>query len=102
MTRSPLFPSESGSPQSAADLQWKTATGEWTDLQTVPGSGTTWTAPKGTFPGGTIYWRVRSYNEAGTAGDWSSAASFTAFSAPIVSGVTGDGKPFLTVTDRSS
>lgn len=95
------FGSLDGSPQGRAQLQYSTNGTAWLDeniFADLSGDGTSYTAPAGTFPGGTVYWRVRAYNEAGTAGAWSDAASFTVYAAPQVLGVTGDGKPFLTVT----
>ena len=63
--------------QTRADLQWSADNAVWTDLATVNGSATTWTAPALTFPAGTIYWRVRVRNSYGQVGPWSSGASFT-------------------------
>ena len=64
--------------QTKAVLQWSTDNAAWSDLTTVNSAAQTWTAPKLTFPGGTIYWRVRAENNLGAAGDWSSSVSFTA------------------------
>ena len=63
--------------QTRAELQWGTDNAVWTDLATVNGSATTWTAPALSFPAGTIYWRVRVRNSYGQVGPWSSGASFT-------------------------
>lgn len=94
------YGSVDGSQQSQAEIQYSTNDGGtiWTTLPMVSGSETRAEIPAGTFPGGTITWRVRAYNEAGTAGPWSTTVSFISFSAPIVTGVLGDGKPFLTVS----
>ena len=88
-----------GTPQSKAQIRYSSDGGtHWTTLPDISGSGTRTTVAAGTFPGGTITWQVRAYNSAGTAGPWSASVSFLSFSAPLVSGVTGDGKPFLTVS----
>lgn len=87
-----------GSAQSRAQIRYSSDNGEhWTILPTISGNVTQTIVPAGTFPGGTIVWQVRSYNSAGTEGPWSRPVSFISFAAPIVDGVTGDGKPFLTV-----
>ena len=93
------YGSVDGSPQGQAEIQYSTDGGTiWTALPMISGSETRAEIPAGTFPGGTITWRVRAYNEAGTAGPWSDPVSFISFSAPIVTGVLGDGKPFLTIS----
>lgn len=90
-----------GSTQSRAQLQYSQDGTTWDDediFADVQDAATIYTAPANTFPGGAIYWRVRSYNGAGTVGPWSDAASVTIFAAPVVAGVTGDGKPFATIS----
>lgn len=87
-----------GSAQSAAQLQWSADGGNWQTLANVTGAATSWTAPADTFEAGTIYWRVRAANAAGTYGPWSEAASFVSFAAPHVSGVRGTGVPYSTIT----
>lgn len=64
--------------QTKAELQYSTDNAAWTNLATINGSAQTWTAPKLTFPGGTIYWRARVTNDFGVVGQWSSSVSFTA------------------------
>lgn len=95
------YGSLNGSPQSRAQLQYSRNGSEWVNdniFADVRGKETAYTAMAGTFPTGTIFWRVRSYNSAGTEGPWSAAVSFSNFSAPTILGVEGDGKPFLTVS----
>lgn len=87
-----------GSAQSAAELQWSADGEAWTDLASVTGAAVSWTAPADTFEAGTIFWRVRAANAAGTFGPWSAAVSFVSFAAPHVSGVRGTGVPYTTVT----
>ena len=64
--------------QKKAELQYSTDNAAWEDLATINGSAQTWTASKLTFPGGTIYWRVRVTNDFGVVGAWSPSVSFTA------------------------
>lgn len=59
------------------ELQWSRDNAAWTDLATVSGNGTSWTAPAISFPAGTIYWRARATNSFGLVGAWSSGVSFT-------------------------
>lgn len=63
--------------QTRAELQWSLDNAAWTDLATVSGSGTAWTAPALTFPAGTIWWRVRATNEYFEVGPWSNGVNFT-------------------------
>lgn len=90
-----------GTPQSRAQLQYSTDGTTWDDqhiFADVPGEDTVYIAPAGTFAGGTVYWRVRAYNGAGTAGPWSAAVSFRSYAAPRIESVSGDGKPFTTIS----
>lgn len=91
-----------GSAQSAAELQWSEDGAAWQALASVTGAAKSWTAPADTFEAGTIYWRVRAANAAGTYGPWSAAVSFVSFAAPHVSGVRGTGVPYTTVTWQTS
>ena len=88
--------SDSGSAQSAAQLQYSDDGSNWSSLATVQGAAKSYTAPANTFSVGTVYWRLRVYNADSSPGPWSSAASFIAFGAPVVSTITTDSKPFST------
>lgn len=72
----------SGSAQTKADLQVSSDAENWTDLATVLGATTNWTAPPSTFTTGSHFWRVRTYNADGVAGAWSDAAEFLCIGAP--------------------
>lgn len=87
-----------GSAQSKAELQFSTNGTSWGEPVVVPGGETSYTAPANTFNGGSVYWRVRAYNQSNTAGPWSAAVSFVVFAAPIVRGVTGTDRPFSTIS----
>lgn len=82
-----------GSEQTKADLQ-KSADGEtWTDLVTVTGAETSAMIAANTFTSGTWYWRVRTYNADGAAGEWSKAGQFIAIATPST--------PIITIADTS-
>lgn len=80
---------ESGSAQTKADLQKSADGSTWTTLGTVTGAANEYAAPAGTFTSGTWYWRVRTYNLDGVAGEWSDALSFVV--------VAGPSKPVIVV-----
>lgn len=82
-----------GSPQTKADLQISTDGTEWTALTTVEGAETMYTLPAKGLAVGTWYWRVRTYNLDGIAGEWSAAVQFLAVGSPPT--------PVLTIIDNS-
>lgn len=84
---------ESGSAQTKAELQKSADGSTWATLGTVTGAANEYAAPAGTFSSGTWYWRVRTYNLDGAAGEWSDALSFV-----VVAGPT---KPVIVVKDAS-
>lgn len=88
-----MHSNESGSAQTKADLQKSADGSTWTTLGTVTGAANEYAAPAGTFTSGTWYWRVRTYNLDGAAGEWSAALSFV-----VVAGPT---KPVIVVKDAS-
>lgn len=92
------YANSSGMDPTASDLQVSTDGATWTDLSQVTGSSTEYTAPADSLPGGTVYWRVRSYNQDGAAGDWSPSVSFVNVAAPAAPIVSSDGAPFATIT----
>lgn len=73
---------DTGTAQTAYDLQIKTSVGDWTTIQ----SGTTQdeycNLPANTLPSGTLQWRVRTYNADGTAGSWSNELTIVVIAAP--------------------
>lgn len=88
-----MHSNESGSAQTKAELQKSADGSTWTTLGTVTGAANEYAAPAGTFTSGTWYWRVRTYNLDGVAGEWSDALSFV-----VVAGPT---KPVIVVKDAS-
>lgn len=91
-----------GSAQTKADLQYSTNNSTWTDFATVQGAANTYTAPAGTIPGGTAWWRVRTYNADGVAGEWSAALMNDVVGAPDTPVVSANTSPRLTVTWQAS
>lgn len=59
---------------SGADVEYSTDGTTWTTLATIVGSARYTDVPAGTLPAGTLYWRVRSYNNDGVSGYWSTVA----------------------------
>ena len=89
---------DSGIAPQKTDIQTSADGSTWTNLATVTGGGTTYTA--GGFTAGTVYWRVRAYNRDNVAGSWSTPASFIVVAAPAAPTVLCDGAPFATITWR--
>ena len=90
-----------GSAQNGAELEYSTNNLAWVPFagrSEITGDMTSYTAPAGTFPGGVVYWRVRSYTQGNTPGPWSQPASFNVFAAPTVSAVVATSVPFTTIT----
>lgn len=71
-----------GTPQSKADLQWSADGTTWNTLATVAGENQYYDVPANKFTSGTKYWRVRTYNTGGIAGEWSDAAQIVVIAAP--------------------
>lgn len=67
-----------------SELQYRLSTGTWQSLATVGDGVYRYSAPEDTFPGDTIYWRVRAYNRNDVAGPWSAEARFSTMDTPSV------------------
>lgn len=74
--------SSTGTAQSKTDLQKSPDGSTWTALATVTGAARQWTCPAGTLTSSIKYWRVRTYNADGVAGEWSDAAQIVVIAAP--------------------
>lgn len=74
--------SSTGTAQSKTDLQKSPDGSTWTTLATVTGAARQWTCPAGTLTSSIKYWRVRTYNADGIAGEWSDAAQIVVIAAP--------------------
>ena len=77
-----------GSAQTAFDLQISQNKETWSTLKSGTGPNTSTTVSAGELPGGTIYWRVRTYNSDGTAGAWSEAVQIIVLAAPDAPSIT--------------
>lgn len=88
-----MHSNESGSPPTGAELQKSSDGSAWTTFLKRTTSTIGYKCPAGTFTSGTWYWRVRTYNLDGVAGEWSDALSFV-----VVAGPT---KPVIVVKDAS-
>lgn len=89
--------STSGTAPTGADVQYSYDGSTWETLGHTDGTRSL-TVQGGTIHAGTVQWRVRSYNRNGTAGVWSSPATFVARAAPRILEVLADGKPFTMFT----
>jgi hypothetical protein len=77
-----------GDPQAQFDLQWrKQGDATWNDVSQVT-TNQCWDAPAGTFPKGTIEWRVRTYDQAGLSSPYSDIQTFFAGDKPANPTVT--------------
>ncbi len=90
--------------QTAADLQYHTGDGSWQTLGHVSGAETDFTVPANTFPSGSVFWRVRTYNTDGAAGDWSDAVEIIVVAAPLapVVQVTSGSAPRVSISWQST
>lgn len=91
----------SGRLQNGADIQWGVAGGNWQNLGSVTGYTSTYTVPADFFPAGTVYWRVRVYNQDGAVGAWSMGVTFTNIAASPAPILTSDGAPYTTINWQS-
>lgn len=80
----------SGTSPSGFDLQTSHDQVEWTLLLAEKTALTTAEIPGKTFTSGDLYWRVRTYNLDGIAGEWSDAAHCIVIAAPDVPSVTAN------------
>ena len=77
-----------GSDQTKAELQSSRDGSTWAALGTVEGAETELEFVEKTFTSGTWYWRARTYNADGVAGEWSAAAQFIAIGSPTTPAIT--------------
>ncbi len=90
---------DTGTPQTKADLQYSLAGGAWTGFATPTGAETSVTIAPSTIPAGQLRWRVRTYNTANVAGEWSAPAAFVAIGTPptpVITGVSQSNRPTVT------
>lgn len=65
----------SDTPITRSELQYSTDGNNWLPLAMVNGAGLSVVIPADTLPLGSVYWRVRTYNLDGVAGNWSDNAA---------------------------
>lgn len=91
-----------GSPnekQSKFDLQYSTTGGSIWITKTVATENTFYELPAGTFSGGNVTWRVRTYNNWEEVSPWSESKSFTIIGSPpipLISDITNSARPVIT------
>lgn len=71
-----------GTAQTAFDLQTSSNGTTWTTLLSGTTADTSAVIPANTLTGGDLYWRVRTYNTDGVAGEWSEPAHCIVVAAP--------------------
>lgn len=91
------YTNETGTSQYAFDIQYSADQSTWTTLANhVVSSSTNYQGSISTL--GTLYWRVRGYNQNNVAGAWSTPLMFinrVAPNAPVIISVTQSGRPFI-------
>lgn len=86
-----------GTKPTKTELEWSRDGATWKALAIVAADTYSYIVPADTFPTGTIYWRVRSYNHNDIAGPWSNDVSFISYGAPYPPSVSADAVPFATI-----
>ncbi len=77
-----------GTAQTKAELQYSSnGGGSWTALKTVTGAAKSTIIAANTLPGGSLLWRVRTYNSDSAAGSWSTPAALVVWAAPRAPGL---------------
>lgn len=86
-----------GTQPTGADLQYATDGSSWISLAHVDGNVLSYTAAPNRLPGGTLLWRVRTYNSDNLPGEWSEPARFVMIGAPSapVLNVTPSPRPLI-------
>lgn len=79
-----LHINQSGTDQTKAEIQTGTSIDNFNTTITIYGSEKFYNAPANSFSAGDLYWRVRTYNADGVAGDWSETAHIIVISAPEI------------------
>ena len=78
-----------GTEQTKAELEYRIGNGAWQVLAAVIGNSDTAEIPAEFFPTGQVYWRIRTYNQDGVPGDWSTPTAFIGIGTPAIPTITG-------------
>lgn len=81
-----------GTAQSKAELQFSYDNDVWEDLATVAG-GNEFATIAHEFAAGTVYWRVRTFNQSGIPSEWATALTFTVIGKPKKPAITVENTP---------
>ena len=73
---------ETGKLQTGYEIQYKTASSDWTTAWQESTANEYAYLPAGTLPSGSVTWRVRTYNAEGVAGAWSNELTIVVIAAP--------------------
>lgn len=73
---------DTGTPQTGYEIQYKTAASDWTTAQQESTENEYAYITAGTLPSGYVTWRVRTYNADGIAGEWSNKLTIVVIAAP--------------------
>lgn len=88
---------DTGTIPNGADLQWSLDLQEWNAIGSATGAETTLDSAPDLLPAGTVYWRVRAYNQDGVPGEWSQPVNFVVMAAPPAPAVSVTAVPFATI-----
>ena len=94
---------ETGTPQTGYDIQVSTDNNSWSTIKSEKTENNFAYIGPNVLQGGDLYWRVRTYNADGAAGEWSESAKFIVFAAsnaPIISFI--DPSPMFSVRWQQS
>lgn len=94
-----------GSTPTGYDLQYSTDGHSWLSLfSNKSTSSLQYTVPANKLPAGKLWWRVRTYNGDGIAGEWSNSAAIVGYGAPptpTITNVSNTARPTVTWTSST-
>lgn len=94
-----------GSTPTGYDLQYSTDGHNWLPLASNKSTASLqYTVPANKLPAGKLWWRVRTYNGDGIAGEWSNSAAIVGYGAPptpVITSVSNTARPTVTWTSST-
>jgi len=94
-----------GSTPTGYDLQYSTDGHNWLPLASNKSTASLqYTVPSNKLPAGKLWWRVRTYNGDGIAGEWSNSAAIVGYGAPptpVITSVSNTARPTVTWTSST-